>query len=319
MSKKEIMFDKSAIEKLAAQINKEKQTELLNYPISVIAQAITNIVNGNIAITGYEILVNNDFTTDCVTENSCLDILLVLNSAQLEFNSTTVTKKHFKTFLQRVRNSIQRVRLENKNKKRRKKNKPVITEVEEPKVKSDKYNIANFKHDFVNELAKYLTPETYVYNHSTKILLLGREELGIKVNIYPTFKSNNQFKLYDTLNNKIITLNYEKRFENINDKMNLTNNKFQSMVRLFKNLYYHITNENLSHMAVESLIFNCPNGLFVEDDFLCFLNIINFLNMQSILNFKSIRNKEIILVKDKYINFPIYDYNKFLKKLTALI
>lgn len=107
------------------------------------------------------------------------------------------------------------------------------------------------------------------------------------------YNSNNIKGLMYKKNNGIEIEYVTKAIENYNKKNKLTNNIYNDTIIIFKNILLKNNNINsLPKEIIETMLYNVPNNLFIDNSKKTLINIINFLRNNSIKNFKTIDEED---------------------------
>ncbi len=107
------------------------------------------------------------------------------------------------------------------------------------------------------------------------------------------YNSNNIKGLMYKKNNGIEIEYVTKAIENYNKKNKLTNNIYNDTIIIFKNILLKNNNiKSLPKEIIETMLYNVPNNLFIDNSKKTLINIINFLRNNSIKNFKTIDEED---------------------------
>ena len=148
----------------------------------------------------------------------------------------------------------------------------------------DKYKISDFRHDLVMKMADRVSESSLIFEQQRRISLIGNEDFGtnVKINIYICcYDSQNRvFKLFNERKNKFFDVNFGKRFEYLDLKIQTSGQMYVNMVKIFNALYAKRYNKIPNQILVESLIFCCPNLLFDKKDvYKTFINVANYIRL----------------------------------------
>lgn len=247
----------------------------------------------------------NEICTNALTQLSQYDYFLGIDNPQIELNSKT--RKNFWKYAWREFRAAWRL-----GRKKYKKQKQETKTVES----IEKYKLSDFKHDFINNLANYLSTTSVIYEHMQHISVIGKEDFGsgVKINIYFTIydEKNETFKFYNEIKNKYKLYSFGDRFSNMDIKYEECGDMFNSMVRMFNSLFSKSYNRIPNQILIESLIFNCPKVLFIEGDlYQTFLNVANYIilaNPKSLASIcdisKNIFEEPMIIDAGQQVDFP---------------
>lgn len=289
--------------------------------------------NSYINIKNIELLPFGDYTNNTEISSSEVDLFLTVKSAQIELNSIGPMENKWKNFWNRVvkawknrKNNTKKAKKKAENIAKKQAKILTITELKEKKEKP--YNITSLKDDFYNKLVDKFSTSTILYNQSTNIRILAKDELGFKINIYPAFKHDEGIKFWDNYKNKFFFTNpleAESLIKSKNEKINLINefkiiDIFCKIIRVFKNLYLNILNSE-NYLFIDSLIYNCPDSLFKVNSndsvYNIFIKVLNYLNNVDISKFKSIYNFEKTIMEQENINY--FRMKKFIKEINEYL
>ncbi len=247
----------------------------------------------------------NEIYTGAISQLSTYDYFLGVENPQIEFNSKT--KKNFWKFVWREFKAAWRLG----KKKYKKMKKEEVRSVEN----IEKYKLSDFRHDIVRTMANYLSGTTVIYEHMQYISVVGMNDFGtnVKINIYiGTYNSaENTFKLYNEVKNKFTVINFGDRYKNLDFKAEACGETFVKILRILNAMYSKNYNRIPNQILMESLVWNCPNSLFVKGDvYKTFVNVSNFIRLSdpksivSICNVsKNIFEESLILGSNSQIEF----------------
>ncbi len=254
----------------------------------------------------------NEIYTGAVSQLSEISYFLGIHNPEIEFNSKR--KKNFWKNLWREFRACWRL---GKKKYKKQKNKNVLLSI-------DKYKLSDFRHDLVNGTANYLTDSSIIYEYSNHFSMIGSNDFGtnIKINIYVCcYEPNTKtFKLYNQNKNKFFDVNFGKRFENIDAKIERCGDIFVKMIKIFNALFSKNCNRIPHQVLVESLIWNCPDLLFDKNDvYKTFVNIANYIRLADPQSLKSICGNDKHIFEDPIIveNNMHLDFGKIIGMLDA--
>lgn len=317
MKNKNFIFNKEYIQNFAQPIDEKSIDNFTNNVCTIIAECAKSLKSKSTNILDYGILLVGDNVSGSEMQNSESDIFLLINSPRLELSTINAVKNPFKNFWKKVQYAWIHRKDSKKKQNRRAKNKQKELEIKtKNQIDSEKYNYNDFRIDFAKELSNYFTSTTMIYIKNYCIKIVGKDELMMPVNLYISLVNDSTLKLFNQDSYKFITINFNQRYINVGKKIDDTKKQFRNILRIFNALYYNIMNEKSNLILLESLIFNCPNNLFVENDvYQSFLNVVNFLSVTSIFQLKSICNENEKLINEKLCNTQISKYEKFLRLL----
>ncbi len=322
MKKHYFEIDKNYIEQMSQPISPLYTEMIFNNISEKIDLALKEISNKAPILSSYDLKIVNECATQTQTQSSALDLFLLIKSPKLEMSVLKLNRNFFKKALNKLKIAYYESKIEKQQKKRRKKNKQTEnnnTLLSKTEYSYEKYNINDFKKDLLKNLAKHFLNTTILYTTQYGVTLESKDELGMAVNIYIVMENGKKFRLFNSNNYKLITVDFGQRFANFEVKNYNTNYNYQIAVRLFNSLFINLMNYPLNQIYIESLLYNCPNKLFEGSTYEMFLKIYNYLIIESNQNFKSITNENINIANDNLAKINLYDFNKFLKILGNLI
>lgn len=255
------------------------ETSFLN-SYSLIEEKLHNTINliksRNPYIGEYQIFVANEVFSKGEFFSSEIDLFVVFNAVQIELNYQKKKKNAFinnlKIFWKEFANNF-KIFMSKKKKKER-----YFKSIDKKVSNINEYDVEMLYNDLLVQIAKSLYENTNLGINKNKITILGEEEFGIIINIYPVFYVDDEkYKLYDIKKQTSLVIDFKNRFENLNYKDSITNGNFFRQVKIFNNLYWNIMKKKPNQIFIESLIFNCPNELFVENVLETTINLINYL------------------------------------------
>ena len=234
-----VVFDEKYIMTFAKSINPQYVDQAYEYICNIMDNAFDFMCQKRAIVTEYSYEIVNECVTYSENQNSTLDIFVKVKSPQLELGVLKLNNNYFKKFLNRVKWAW------NSNKKPKKKRRLLFKNLnKEPEtndylinVDSEKYNIKQFKIDYMNILANYLSEETKLYINNYGITILAEEEIGMNINLFFAFNNGEKFKLFNQNTYKLVEVDFGSRLQNIELKNKSTNNNFTAMLRIFNGLY----------------------------------------------------------------------------------
>ena len=241
----------------------------------------------------------NELYLSALCSKSEYTYFLGVSNTEIELNS--LNKKHyFQNFWKRIVRAWKATR-----KKKKKKKKEVSEEELVAKRLSAKYTIDDLKSDIIFHLSNFVTPTTIIYDFDNHISIIGKEDFGsnVKINIYVCMfdEKNRVFKLYNGRKNKFYDIDFTQRFSNLANKMESCGKSFQNLVKIFNSLYSRVYNKVPNQILIESLLFNCPDNLFVNDIYQTFLNVSNYIRLVDVTSLRSICDNTKTIFKEKLV------------------
>lgn len=306
------IFSQQTIESFATPCSEEVAGSLVGFITSQLDEILSLLSKKRPVISNnYYYKIVGEFENGATNVNSQLDLFIVFNAPQLELNTVKIVNNKFITFWNKVKFAY----INSKKKKKSRKKK--IKEQKEIIIAENKYTVANLKQDLVKEFLQRLDDKCYVCTNVHGIKLIIREYFGIDVNIYPVLENGDKFQLYNSYNNSFFTIDFKNREEKLKKKIENTSEIFILLVRVFNCLYFNLNNSNyMNQILIESLLYNCPDSLFVGDSFYeVFLKILNYLYNSNLKKFKSILDDKENIFNCNLINESPINIQNFIKEI----
>lgn len=256
------IFDEGTIKSFAVSVDYEIIENALNNLNVIIDNALSDIKKNNAFLVGNcEILPINEFCNGAVSPNSTLDILLILTSSQLEFNTVKLNKNKFKNFWNKIKYAWKH-RKDDSKRSRRKRRKQT-EKIEIVFKDKSKYDMYQFKQDLLNSIVNYISPTTICSIESGVIKIYG-ESLPFKTRIFPVINKFGSYNYFLERKNKFINLDFKDRFKIIKEMTENYGEKYLAILRIFNALYFNIYNISPNQIFIESLVFNLPKRSIFE-------------------------------------------------------
>lgn len=280
----------------------------------VITDIMTSIMQRNANIKGFEILTANEVFNGTEFAGSTIDLFLHLDAKQIElyFNE----KEKFK--LNSYFSNFRKLFIENfklYTRKSKKANEKRIAKQEKKILSLDKYDVKNFYKDLQLQLCKRLHNTTQIILNSTSLKIIGKDEFGITINIYPVFSCDKGYVLYNTLNKKSTIINFGDKFYNVKEKNKQTCSFFKIQTRILNNMFWNIFKQSPNQIFIESLLYNVPTNFFTHNIYGSTLKIINYLKNSDINKFVSICNNETKMFNETINTTRLETAYKFIKSI----
>ena len=293
-----VQIDKDLIEGLNESSNRHYAENVNSLVYELVANAVRDISEISPFVNPEKCILvpANEAATGAFSQLSEYDYFLGIENKQIELNSKT--RKNFWKYVWREFRASWRIG--RKKYKKEKKNAP-------PKLESiDKYKLSDFKHDLTRKMADYLSETTLLFNTSSGVSIVGKEDFGTntKINIYVCcFDSKNDtFKLFNQTKNKYFDVCFGERFENLDEKEKATNGQFVDMLKILNALYAKNYNKIPNQILLESLLYNVPTKLYCQEDiYRTFVNVSNYLRISNPKNFVSICGGEKTIFEEPLI------------------
>ena len=237
---------------------------------------------------------------------------LGIDNPEIAFNSTK--KRNWWKYVWKQFKSAWRLR---RKKRRRKKDPP------EPKpITFEKYKITDFKNDLMMKMAPYLQETTMLYDFPDHVSLYGPDDFGtgVKVNIFVCYfeSETRTLKLYRESKNKFVDIHFQNRFNNLDKKIEWVGGMFINMAKLLNQTFAKFYGYVPSQVIIESLLYACPNNMFIKDDvYKSFVNIANYIRFKDPKTIVSICDETTPFLKDNLVLLTgsSTDYSKLVKML----
>lgn len=280
---------------------------------TIINSAMNTIMSRNPFINKYKLVIANEALSGSAVSGSTLDIFLILDAPQIELNFIQKQGGRLKlgitNFLKAFKDNFKLIKRKKHNKKR-------LQKEESKLIKTENYNIANFYRDLQIQLCKELCETTTVFHATNHLKVMGKEEFGVEVSIFPVFiSSQNEIGIYNIRNKKRQVVNFRYRYENLDKKNSKTKNIYKLIIRIFNNLYYNVYKYVPNQIFVESLIYNVPNEYFSSDIYNTMIKIVNFLKNSAMQNFVSICDDSISIYKEPLNTVSFEMTYRFIKSI----
>lgn len=210
-----------------------------------------------------------------------------------------------------------------KKRKKRKKNQEEVPLPASYEYTTEKYNLDSLKSDLQLAFVKNLTQTSIVYNNEISLRVIGRDEFGPKtqITIYPCLLEGDNFKFLISRKKGFYSVNFTKRAELINEKIERVGYEYITMIKIFNSLF-RSTNRfgsTPNQIFIESLLYNVPDELFSGDDIYdAFIKIVNYLNLTNVGNFVSIANPNLKINEDRLTKLNQVSFLKFLNSLDSI-
>lgn len=313
------IFSRETIEDFSKPMSEEVMSNVVNWTQETLKEIIEEIRKTNTVVTDqYDFELAGDYITDTTTINSEIDMYVVIKSPQLELNSIKLSNNKLKQFWLKLKRAWKASREEKLSKRKLKKQQEKMKE--EVIIPPNKYSMADFKMSLVKKMLQKIDTNSYIFLTSCGFKLVSRESLGIDINIYPTIKSGEIYKIYNEYRGKFIENSFDKLTENLEEKIDNVGEIYNQIVRVYKNLYFNLYTHRPSEFFIESLIYNCPESLFFGYDFFeVFIKILNYLKNASLATFVLITDSQKRLFASNQISESIVTVNNMLKQIDSLL
>lgn len=252
-----------------------------------------------IPLDSIEINPINSFSNASNTQVSELDMMISINSPQLELNSYKLVLSKWQKFNKNLKDAWAN---RNSKKKKKKKKRTVQQSAKHQYYDDLPYNIMRLKNDLFDEIVRHMSNLSIIYNQPYKIKVVANQELGITFNIYIGIKVGETTKIWNPALNDFDVYNLKNLQNEVSEKTKKLGSNFLDIFRIFNNLYFYINKKQPPIGLIESVMFSLPENLFsgTIDD--CFCSIINYLNnIKAVTMFSNAKIESYVLGKNLQI------------------
>lgn len=266
---------------------------------NVLNESMQQISATNLSIIPYEsvsIFPINSYSNSSNTQVSELDMMISINSPQLELNSYKLVLSKWQKLNKDVKNAWAN---RNKKKKRKKKKRQLQTATKHEYYDDLPYNIMRVKNDLFEEIARRMSNLSIIYNQPYKIKVVANQELGLVYNVYLSIQVGDLTKIWNPALNDFDVYDLKKLQNRIGEKSKKIGPNFLNVFRIFNNLYY-VTNKRQPPIAmIESVMFSIPEELFEGNQNDCFCSVINYIcNIKAVTMFKNANIEDFVRTKN---------------------
>lgn len=316
-------ISRQLIESIAASDNSKFAEELEGKVSNLVSLAVEDLSH-SIPFVSPENCILQPVTENfngALTPESDYVYFLGFASPQIELNCLQYNDS-WKKFKERIALAWKNSKKPKKRKKRKKGEEPEPLPAGYQYV-AEKYNLDSLKDDLQMALVKNLTQTSIVYNNSQSLRVIGRDEFGPKTQIfiYPCLLDGDDYKFLISRKKGFFKVNFLKRAQLINEKIERVGYKYITMIKIFNSLF-RSTNRfgsTPNQIFIESLLFGVPDELFMGDDIYdVFIKIVNYLNLTNVSDFISIANPELKINEDRLTKLNQISFLRFLNSLDAL-
>ena len=263
----------------------------------------------------------NETFNGAITAESEFIYLLAFNSPQIEINCMQYNDwwKKFKERVVFAWNNCKR-----KKRRKTKKQQAADQTVSQYEFDTEKYNLDALKEDLQKAFAKNLSQTSIVYNLDRYLRIIGRDDFGPKTQIfiYPCLMDDfGNYKIFINRKKGFYKLNFAKRAEIVNQKMQDVGENFVSMLKILNTLFRTSSRSGLgpNQIFLESLLCGVPDEFYIGTDiYQVFLKIVNYLNLTDVGNFKSVLNPELTISQDRATKLNQIAFTRFLNSLNDI-
>ena len=129
------------------------------------------------------------------------------------------------------------------------------------------------------------------------------------------------YKIFINRKKGFYKLNFAKRAEIVNQKMQDVGENFVSMLKILNTLFRTSSRSGLgpNQIFLESLLCGVPDEFYIGTDiYQVFLKIVNYLNLTDVGNFKSVLNPELTISQDRATKLNQIAFTRFLNSLNDI-
>lgn len=257
----------------------------------------------------------NSFSNASNTSVSELDMMISINSPQLELNSYKLVLSKW----QKLNKNVKDAWVNRNRKKKSKKKKRQLQQAAKREYYDDlPYNVMRLKNDLFEEIARHMSNLSIIYNQPHKIKVVANQELGLTFNVYPAIQVGDLTKFWNPALNDFDIYDFKKLHNKISEKTKKIGQNFLNVFRIFNNLYYYTTKKQPPMAMIESIMLSIPESLFEGNQNDCFCTIINYLlNIKAVTMFKIANIEEFVRTKtvQGQIKSQIVSFIKSLNKI----
>lgn len=291
-------IDRAVIAEFAKQIDLTPFQNAYDLIVQHLDNAIGIIKQRNPYVTDYKIYVANEVFSGTEFFASSIDLFVVFNAVQIELNYNDKPKNKFT-------NNVRYFWREFKSyfnifSSKKKKSEKLIKETEKRVLSLKDYSVEVLYNDLFVNLTKVLYKTSSIQLNGNKLVVVGNEEFGIDINIYPVFEtSDGLYKMYNIYSQNNLIVDFKERFDNVYIKNIKTSEQFTNQIRIFNNLFWNILKQKPNQIFIESILFACPDDLFTNDRVETAINLLNYLKNSTMQNIASICDSSVKLFNDK--------------------
>lgn len=314
-------ISRQLIESIAVEDNSEFAEEIENKVGNLVSLAVEDLSH-TVPFVSLENCVLQPATENfngAMTPESDYVYFLGFTSPQIELNCLQYNDswKKFKERAVFAWNNSKKPKKRKKNKKEQEVSPTAYNYV------AEKYNLDALQDDLQRALVKNLTQTSIVYNNSSSLRVIGRDEFGPKTQIilYPCLLEGEDYKFLISRKKGFFKVNFTKRAQLINEKIERVGYDYIIMIKILNSLFRSTDRFGLApnQIFIESLLYNVPDDLFIGDDIYDnFIKIVNYLNLTDISNFVSIANPEKKINEDRLTKLNQVAFLKFLNSLDSI-
>lgn len=293
----------------------EKMKAIVSNAVEDLSKQISYVNLNNVILQPANELLNG-----AMTDNSKFVYFLAVDNAQIDLN-TSRSSRFWKNLKNRIVYAWNNRKVKKKVSKRKKKQEE--ESLQEVKISFDpaNYNIYNLAEDLQTAIAKYMLPTTLLYLNDNRITVVGKEDFGSNTQIVLilVLYDGEKFKYFVNKKQGYISVDFSTRIQSLNEKIERVGGVFVDVLKILNVLYYDINNYMPNQIFMESVLYNCPDDLFEENEaYKTFVKIINYLSMHSMREFKSVENPENSIFKDKLCGNSASGFARLLHHLTNM-
>lgn len=265
----------------------------------ILNDSMQQISATNLSIIPFEsvsIFPINSYSNSSNTQVSELDMMICINSPQLEINSYKLVLSKWQKLNKDVKNAWAN---RNKKKKRKKKKRQLQTAAKHEYYDDLPYNIMRVKNDLFEEIARRMSNLSIIYNQPYKIKVVANQELGLVYNVYISIQVGDLIKIWNPALNDFDVYDLKKLQNRIDEKSKKIGSNFLNVFRIFNNLYYVVNKRQPPIAMIESVMLSIPEELFEGSQNDCFCSVINYIcNIKAVTMFKNANIEDFVRTKN---------------------
>ena len=164
------------------------------------------------------------------------------------------------------------------------------------------YTLDEFKDNIFEQLLQYLDPNNMLWKDSNSIIIKTtdyNEEHGINnffLKIIPCiahYNENNIKGIMYLVNNQVQIEYPDIALENYHNKNTITDDVFRQVNLIFKNILLKNKKiERLPSEIIETILYNVPSEMFLNDNYDSLIRIINYLRNKSVKDYKTLDEQD---------------------------
>ena len=288
------------------QATQEKVRGLVSLAVESLSTQIPYVNFNNVIFEPVNEALSGGFT-----DNSVFEFFLGVDNPQLEINTMR------NDIWNRVKNRVITAWKNRNDGKKRRKKKSKEEKIKYNEFNPEHYNLSSLAKDMMLTMANYLSETSLIFSQGNSIKIIGKDDFGSNTQIFIHFTLYNEefYRYYINHKRGFYKFNNQLRIAAINNKYNKVGQSYIDMIKVFNTLYFNINHKIPNQIFIESLLYNCPDELYVSKPYDAFIKILNYLSMANTKDFKSIVNPDKTIFTDTACGNTALGYKKMLSKL----